>query len=140
MNAKRFGIVFGATLAAIILGTTQAYASWSSSISGALTGFTSREWAEESYSEINFTRCSTEFSGAESVDVELIRVDGVNKSYGSKRFTACFTWGDGVETSTGVWNSLPAGDYVFRIKLINGDSSGNNLNVNSVFVDTTKAD
>ncbi|MFD4142948.1 hypothetical protein [Streptomyces sp. NPDC058572] len=140
MKAKRISVVAGTTLAATLLGVTQAYANWDSYMTGVRSGFTSQEWSDESYTEINFTKCDTQFSGSESVDVELIRVDGVNRSYGSKRFTECFTWNDGDTTSTGTWSNLPTGKYVFRIKLINGDDWSSYLNVNRVYVDTTKAD
>ncbi|MFD5062951.1 MULTISPECIES: hypothetical protein [unclassified Streptomyces] len=140
---KRVGTVAGVSLAATLLASTSAYATWYSDISGAKVGFSSRVWADTSYTQIHFKHCFASDGGTDrySVDVELIRVDGTDHSYGAKRFTECFSWGDGDETSTGVWEGLPSGDYIFKITAIGGQTSSYNyLRVQEVIVDTTKAD
>ncbi len=140
---KRIGTVAGISLAVTLLATTSAYATWSSDMTGVHVGFSSREWADTGYTQIHFKHCFASNGSTDrySVDVELIRVNGTNVSFGSKHFTECFSWGDGDETSTGVWEGLPDGDYVFKIKAIGGSTATENfLTVDSVIVDTTKAD
>ncbi|MFI8180570.1 hypothetical protein ACIF70_08625 [Actinacidiphila glaucinigra] len=142
-NLKRVGTIAGVSLGATLLAVTNAYATWSSYLSGVRPGFTSHEWADSSYTQIHFKHCYATDGNNEfgSVTVELIRTTGTNTSFGSKTFTECFSWGDGDETSTGVWEGLPSGDYVFKIAAIGGSSSTYRLlSVDAVTVDTTKAD
>ncbi|GGZ83878.1 hypothetical protein [Streptomyces bluensis] len=142
-HLKRFALVGGTAAAATLLTATNAFATWSSSIAGARPGFASREWGDQSYTQIHFNRCHTgDFPGTKSVDVQLVRVDTFPDTYyDTKRFTECFTLGDGDETSTGVWTGLPAGDYQFYIKMINNsDISSSWVSVEKVTVDTTQAD
>ncbi|WP_190123878.1 hypothetical protein [Streptomyces inusitatus] len=131
----------GTAAAVIMLTTTSALANWTSSLDWVRVGFPSRTWGDQSYSQIHFTKCTTDRqSPHDSVHVQLVRVDtSPDTYYDTKKFTECFTHGDGDETSTGVWTGLPAGDYRFYIKSIN-NADVNVLSVNKVTVDTTKAD
>ncbi|MBZ3908018.1 hypothetical protein [Streptomyces griseiscabiei] len=142
-NLKRIGAVAGVALSATLLATTSAFATWSSSLTRVHVNFNSREWADSSYTQIHFKNCSASDGARDyySVTVELMRVDGFNKSFGSKTFSECFSRGDGDVTSTGVWNNLPSGDYVFIIRAIGNQTSNYpSLSVADVIVDTTKAD
>jgi hypothetical protein len=58
-------------------------------------------------------------------------------SFDSKTYTACFSGG----TSNGEWTDIPSGmrNCYFQIMKIGG-STGQQLSVNSVSVDTTKTD
>ncbi|MGW7073255.1 hypothetical protein ACWGII_35845 [Streptomyces sp. NPDC054855] len=142
-NIKRFGTVAGVFLGVTMIATTNAYATWESELAGVRPNFASREWADESYTQIHFKRCFASDGNHvfNSVTVELIRMTGTNTSFGSKTFTECFSRGDGDETSTGVWTGLPSGDYRFKIKEIGGsDSQYRLMRAEKVIVDTTKAD
>ncbi|MEV5337256.1 hypothetical protein AB0K93_02025 [Streptomyces sp. NPDC052676] len=139
-KSHRFGIIAGTTIITSLFFTSSNAFAWSSYLTGVRVGFASRTWGDHSYTEINFTRCTTDFSGRASVDVQLVRVDTTPDTYyDTKHFTECFTLGDGDETSTGTWSGLPAGDYRFFIKAIN-NADVNVLSVADVTVDTTKAD
>jgi hypothetical protein len=139
-RVRRLGIVTGTTIITSLFFISSNAFAWTSELRGVRVGFPSRTWSDQGYTEINFTHCTTDFSGRASVDVQLVRVDTTPDTYyDTKHFTECFTLGDGDETSTGTWSGLPAGDYRFFIKAIN-NADVNVLSVDKVNVDTTKAD
>ncbi|MCX5343559.1 hypothetical protein [Streptomyces atratus] len=102
-------------------------------------GFESRRWSDELYSQIQFTGCHTG-GVTKSTDVRMWRDISLQPDdpYDSKTFTACFGGG----TSNGEWTDLGSGmkNVYFKIEKIAGMTVGPQLTVNSVSVDTTKAD
>jgi len=126
-----------AAVIALVLAPT-AEANWSSSISAASVSFESRRWSDELYSQIKFTGCHTD--GSKSTDIQMWRDISLqpDDSYDNKTFTACFNGG----TSNGEWTELGSGmkNVYFQIMKIGGSTFGPQLSVNSVSVDTTKAD
>ncbi|WP_221362188.1 hypothetical protein [Streptomyces beigongshangae] len=126
-----------AAVIALALAPT-AEANWSSSISAASVSFESRRWSDELYSQVKFTGCTTD--GPKSTDVQMWRDISLqpDDSYDNKTFTACFDGG----TSNGEWTDLGSGmkNVYFKIMKIGGSTFGPQLSVNSVSVDTTKAD
>jgi hypothetical protein len=110
---------------------------FTSSITGAATGFNSRWWTDKNSDSddtiIKFIDCTTD-SGADfkSVTVQLTRyrpvVSDVNE--GQKTFTACASGG----TSSGNWGDKQSADYRFALMKINGDGSGHWMSVDTVKV------
>ncbi|MFJ7423729.1 hypothetical protein ACIQXD_34765 [Streptomyces uncialis] len=103
----------------------------------------SRHWADNDYTEIQFTDCTVTSGPGTSVDVRLRQAIpfSLDKDMGSKRFTNCFK-GDN-KTSRGEWdaNYSNGDNRYFTVPRINGsESTRTNLNVRKVYVDTTKAD
>lgn len=101
----------------------------------------SRHWADNDYTEIQFTGCSVSGPGGSSVTVKLWQAIpfAQDKDMGDKTFTACFNGG----TSRGEWSAhYDGGDNrYFTIPKINGSTSiTGSLSVSKVYVDTTKAD
>ncbi|MGC3000677.1 hypothetical protein ACPF8X_20540 [Streptomyces sp. G35A] len=103
----------------------------------------SRHWADNDYTEIQFTTCEMIGAAGKSVGVKLWQ--GIpfsqDKDMGTKTFTNCFT-GPG-KTSKGEWNAhYDNGDNrYFTIAHLNGSESTRAvINVEKVYVDTTKAD
>lgn len=115
-----------------------AEANWTSSITAASVGFESRRWSDELYSQITFHGCHTD--GSKSTDVQIWNDIALqpDESYDNKTFTACFNG----SVSNGEWTDLPSGkrDYYFQIMKIGGSTFGPQLTVDSLTVDTTKAD
>ncbi|MFF8397212.1 hypothetical protein [Streptomyces sp. NPDC016172] len=134
---SRVSVVVGTAAVATLALAPIAEANWSSSITAASVGFESRRWADELYSQVLFTGCTTD--GSKSTDVQMWRDISFqpDEVYDNKTFTACFNGG----TSNGEW-SLPSGsrDYYFKIAKIGGSTFGPQLSVRSVSVDTSKAD
>jgi hypothetical protein len=62
-----------------------------------------------------------------------------DESYGTKKFTNCFNSSSSV--SNGQWTGLASGNYYFQVDYIDdGVNYDNQLNVNTVYQDTTEAD
>ncbi|MFQ6849714.1 hypothetical protein AAIB46_02245 [Streptomyces sp. 35M1] len=101
----------------------------------------SSHWADNDYTEIQFTGCRVSPTGGSSVTVRLHQAIPFSrdKSMGDKTFTACFNGG----TSRGEWSAhYDGGDNrYFTIPKINGSTSiEGSLDVSKVYVDTSKAD
>ncbi|WP_157838612.1 hypothetical protein [Streptomyces xiaopingdaonensis] len=114
---------------------------WQSSMYDVLTGFQSRRWNDQQYSQIWFTKCRV--SGASSgtsthVDLRWDRTAQPDNSWGVKKYTACFKGSAG--KSNGEWHNLAKGKHFFQINKINGAGAGLALSVQKVYIDTTKAD
>lgn len=128
-----------AAVIALVLAPT-AEANWTSSITAASVSFESRRWADELYSQVQFSGCHTDSGVTKSTDVQMWRDISLqpDDSYDNKTFTACFNG----STSNGEWTDLGSGkkDVYFQIMKIGGSTFGPQLTVNSVSVDTTKAD
>ncbi|MEV7865732.1 hypothetical protein AB0P17_06430 [Streptomyces sp. NPDC088124] len=141
-NRNRTAAAAGMTAALLLILAPQALANWSSSISSGGVGFESRRWEDELYSRIEFTDCDlgSLHGGSNSVDVQM-REDipaSPDDSYDNKTFTACFSGG----TSKGEWTDLGSGmkDMYFQLMKVGGSTvNGNTVDVETVFVDTTKA-
>jgi hypothetical protein len=106
-------------------------------INAATDGFQSRRWADESYTEVQFTGCTAEY-GSRKVTVDM-REDISNwpdTDYGSATFTNCFNGASYV--SDGQWTGLEQGNYFFDLTKV-GDGGGL-LDVKTVYQDTTQAD
>ncbi|TDC23619.1 hypothetical protein E1265_12220 [Streptomyces sp. 8K308] len=116
---------------------------WSSSMTGVLTGFQSRRWADENYTELIFRGCTTStpvYAPDQSTEIDMRhdRTALPDISYGRQTAYNCF---DGpAEESRGEWNGLEPGDYFFQITRINDSESGYRLSVDYVAVDTTAQD
>ncbi|MEV4871341.1 hypothetical protein [Streptomyces syringium] len=119
---------------------------FTSELGGVLTGFQSRRWKDESYSQVLFTDCwaGTGSPGGRKystlVDLRHDRSMQPDRSWGTKKFTNCFK-GDN-KTSNGQWHNLSNGKHFFQINEIGGigDSLQIKLDVRKVYVDTSKAD
>ncbi|MFJ6659829.1 hypothetical protein ACIQNG_26260 [Streptomyces sp. NPDC091377] len=103
----------------------------------------SRHWADNDYTEIQFTTCEMIGAAGKSVGVKLWQAIPFNqdKDMGVKTFTNCFT-GPG-KTSKGEWNAhYSSGDNrYFTIDHLNGSQTARLvINVKKVYVDTSKAD
>ncbi|MCT9138898.1 hypothetical protein [Streptomyces violarus] len=103
----------------------------------------SRHWADNDYTEIQFTTCEMFGATGRSVGVKLWQAIPFSrdKDMGTKTFTNCFK-GEG-KTSKGEWSAhYDGGDNrYFTIPELNGaDYTHAQINVKKVYVDTTKAD
>ncbi|WP_320776466.1 hypothetical protein [Streptomyces sp. CRN 30] len=136
MNRLRSAVVLGVT-AAVTLAGTPAFANWQSSISSWTDGNESRNWDDESYSEVRFKGCTAQY-GSEKVTVKLWRAIDFypDDSQGTHTFTNCYSGSSAV--SAGEWTGLASGSYYFETSTV-GDGGGL-LDVSVVYVDTTKAD
>ncbi|WP_326767549.1 hypothetical protein OG978_26225 [Streptomyces sp. NBC_01591] len=135
MKKSRIAVV-GGTLATLVLTLApSAYANWSSSMSGVMSGFESSRWDDEQYSEIRFTGCDQGY--ATSVDVNLWEDVSLNyDNYkGDATFTNCFNSSTAV--SAGEWHDLPVNDFYFKLGSIGGS---NQMWARDVYIDTTAAD
>ncbi|MQS07240.1 hypothetical protein [Streptomyces alkaliphilus] len=110
---------------------------WSSSITGAATGFNSRWWEDKNQTSngtvIQFKSCTTVSGPAfKSVTVQLTRYRPViaDVNEGQKEFTACA----GTGTSSGNWGRVQAAEYRFALMKINGNTSGHWMSVSGVTV------
>ncbi|WP_381794989.1 hypothetical protein [Streptomyces niveus] len=133
-SIRRAAVVLTATSALGLIVAPNAHANWSSYIASWGQGEESRRWADESYSQLQFTGCTVEH-GSNNVTVAYYRDVplSTDPKEDSKTFTACF----GSGTSNGEWTGLASGDWYFRAESIGG---GGLLNVTTVSVDTTQAD
>lgn len=110
---------------------------WSSKLNGVATGFQSRRWSDSQYSQIWFTDCSTTYTNSSThVDLREDRTLQPDRSWGVKKYTACFDGG----SSNGEWHNLANGSHFFQITQIDGRGGGVALDVRKVTVDTSKAD
>ncbi len=103
----------------------------------------SRHWADNDYTQVQFTGCSLDNGPSLSADVKLWQAIpfGRDKDMGSKTFTNCFKGSN--ETSSGEWSAhYDDGDNrYFTVPKLNGSEfTRAHLNVKKVYVDTTKAD
>jgi hypothetical protein len=103
----------------------------------------SRHWADNDYTEIQFTGCSMVGAGGVSVGVKLWQAIpfAQDKDMGTKTFTNCFR-GSGY-TSKGEWNAYYNGgdNRYFTIAHLNGSQYTRAVvNVQKVYVDTSAAD
>lgn len=103
----------------------------------------SRHWADNDYTEIQWTGCSLSNPPSVSADVKLWQAIpfGRDKDMGSKTFTNCFKGAD--KTSRGEWSAhYDDGDNrYFTVPKFNGSEFTRAvLNVKKVYVDTTNAD
>ncbi|MET8538696.1 hypothetical protein ABZV67_45350 [Streptomyces sp. NPDC005065] len=133
-SIRRAAVVLAATSALGLAVAPSASANWTSYISSWGNGDESRRWADESYSQLQFTGCYVTY-GSQDVTVAYYRdiPFSTDAKYDSKTFTACFSGG----TSNGEWTGLATGDYYFKATDVGG---GGLLDVNKVYVDTTLAD
>ncbi|MBV1940533.1 hypothetical protein KUF83_28765 [Streptomyces sp. BV286] len=117
---------------------------FTSSLSGWAPGSKeSRHWADNDYTEIQFTGCTMDGATGRSVGVKLWQAIplGRDKDMGMKTFTNCFTGSN--ETSKGEWSGhYNDGDNrYFTIPELNGaDFTHAKVSVRTVYVDTSKAD
>ncbi|MFB7495268.1 hypothetical protein ACFC09_11275 [Streptomyces sp. NPDC056161] len=145
MKAKmRAASITGMASIMLLALAPQALANWTSSITRGGTGFESRRWDDELYSQIKFTNCTLHYLDADAKnatdvaiwhDISLLPDD----KYDTKTFTACFDGG----TSNGEWTDLGEGmkSVYFRIQSVGGSTTaGSTIDASSVSVDTTKAD
>ncbi|MGW2410126.1 hypothetical protein ACWCXK_37255 [Streptomyces sp. NPDC001739] len=124
--------------AASVLAMPSAWANWSGHISGARLWFESRRWDEESYTELQFKGCDSQSDDEVGVEINEDITAWPDTGYGVKHFENCFDGG----TSTGTESGLPKGSYYFRIECIDWECTKQlqNMNVKSVYVDTSQAD
>lgn len=138
---KKAALVTTAAAALVGFSTTTASANWTSYIASWTDGDRSRTWADSgTYSQVQFTGCFAQYGNSKQVVVKMWKIDTwtPNDDLGSKTFTACFNGG----TSNGEWTNVPTGDHTLQFeadKIAQGGSCCL-LNVDKVFVDTSKAD
>ncbi|MFC8091967.1 hypothetical protein [Streptomyces sp. NPDC057301] len=118
---------------------------FTSSLSGWAPGTIkeSRHWADNDYTEIQFTGCTMIGAAGHSVGVKLWQAIpfGQDKDMGVKTFTNCFKGSN--DTSKGAWNvHYNGGDNrYFTIAELNGSQyTRAHVSVKKVYVDTTAAD
>ncbi|MGV9291018.1 hypothetical protein [Streptomyces sp. NPDC003719] len=117
---------------------------FTSSLSGWAPGSQeSRHWADNEYTEIQFTGCSMVGAPAVSVGVKLWQAIpfALDKDMGTATFTNCFR-GSGY-TSRAEWNAYYSGgdNRYFTIAHLNGSQyTKAAVNVKTVYVDTSAAD
>ncbi|TXS52277.1 hypothetical protein [Streptomyces sp. t39] len=118
--------------------------SWSGSLTGWGPGnHESHHWADNDYTEVQFTDCTVSSGTGLSVSVKLWQAIPFNldKDMGNKTFANCF---NGYSASSrGAWNAYYAdGDNrYFTLPAINGSSTiRTTVSVRQVYVDTTAAD
>lgn len=113
-----------------MISAAYAEGSWSSSVSGALTGFTSRDWTDNNN---DATQTRTVWSGCSlasgtyrdtTLDLARNRTWPLPDVTYGERTSACGTFNWGRMTDTGT--------YHWTIKKINGSTSGWRVNVNSL--------
>ena len=131
---RKLAAMAASSLAALTFASAAfAEGSWTSYISGALTGFESRIWydgnTDAANTLIRFDGCHLTWGPGTNADVNLRRVinNWPDDDRGTKRLY-CST------SDTGNWGDVPGGDYRFRIDKIGGQTSGNQLNVDYVRV------
>ncbi|WP_306188770.1 MULTISPECIES: hypothetical protein [unclassified Streptomyces] len=103
----------------------------------------SRHWADNDYTEIQFTGCSLVGASSVSAGVKLWQAIPFSrdKDMGMKTFTNCFKGSS--YTSRGEWNAhyTDGDNRYFTIPALDGSIyTKANLNVSKVYVDTTAAD
>jgi hypothetical protein len=115
-----------------------ASANWHSYIEAWTDGEESRRWDDGSYSQVQFQGCFAQGGLEDRVDVIMWRdiTAWPDEEYDEKTFSACFGGG----TSNGEWSGLSDGDYYFEADRVAQGGSCCLLNVQDVYVDTTKAD
>ncbi|MEU6453875.1 hypothetical protein [Streptomyces sp. NPDC047065] len=117
---------------------------FTSSLSGWAPGSKeSRHWADNDYTEVQFTGCTMVGATGKSVGVKLWQAIpfAQDKDMGTKTFTNCFK-GSGY-TSKGEWNAHYNGgdNRYFTVAHLNGSQYTRAVvSVKKVYVDTTKAD
>ncbi|GAA3081929.1 hypothetical protein GCM10017562_59110 [Streptomyces roseofulvus] len=117
---------------------------WEGSLGGWGPGnFESRHWADNDYTEIQFTGCAVSSGTGTSVTVKLWQAIpfSLDKDMGNKTFTNCFNGAS--YTSRGEWNAhYDNGDNrYFTIPAINGSGTiRTTVSVSKVYVDTSLAD
>ncbi|MFE4698577.1 hypothetical protein ACFRIC_16045 [Streptomyces sp. NPDC056738] len=144
MNKKaRVGVVAVATTGLMALAPL-AFANWTAyNWDNKGVNAESQRWSDGDYTQVQFTGCHNGYTSyiADSVDVQVWRVinNWPDDSYDKKTFTACY----GAGTSNGEWSEIPTGtaQYYFQIMAIGGKTVGGpTVDVEKVYVDTTKAD
>lgn len=129
------GLLVGVVLTLILGGSAAAEGAWTSSISGALTGFESRRWTDNNNDSVsttvNFQGCRLNLQPTTSVSATLNlyrdRTGLPDVALGEKTFS-CYNSG------TGSWGDVQSGTYHFTLKKINGATSGKRLWVSHVGV------
>ncbi|MFC9591335.1 hypothetical protein ACFTUC_16295 [Streptomyces sp. NPDC056944] len=117
---------------------------WDGAIGGWAPGsFESRHWADNDYTEIQFTGCTVASGSGTSVTVKLWQAIpfSLDKDMGNNTLTNCFK--GATYTSRGEWNVHYAnGDNrYFTIPAINGSGTiRTTVSVKKVYVDTSLAD
>ncbi|MGW4824952.1 hypothetical protein ACWEP4_40110 [Streptomyces sp. NPDC004227] len=140
-SVKRVGTALAAAAVLVLFNASTASANWTSYINSWTDGHKSRTWEDQgTYSQIQFTGCFAQYGTTKSVVVKLWHYYSVlpNESLGSKTFTACFSGG----TSNGEWTNVPSGVNTLQFETTKIAQGGSCclLNVDKVYVDTSKAD
>lgn len=123
-------VVGGLALSLSMIAPAYAEGSWSSSVSGALTGFSSRDWTDNNNDSAStrtvWSGCSLESGTYRDTTLDLARNRTwplPDATYG-QRTSACGTFDWGRMTDTG--------SYHWTIKKINGSESGFRVSVSSL--------
>ncbi|WP_333770210.1 hypothetical protein [Streptomyces sp. IBSBF 2435] len=115
---------------------------WTSDIENVLSGsgWSSRRWADEQYTEVIFTGCHSVLNKSVSIELHRDISAAPDPSYGTKKLTNCFT--SSGASSAGEWTGLPKGNYYFTIADIDGVGTAwtDSVSVDVVYQDTTAAD
>lgn len=118
-------VVAGALIAGVLATSGVAYAEggFSSSISNAANGFTTRTWTDKALDGASTTTylsgCSSPYANNWYLDVELRKsVFGPDKSYGSKSFTGCKSYG-----VTQSWGNPGSGTFFNQLHMYDYDKT-----------------
>ena len=136
-QAKRLAISVVAVATLFAIGSPAwAEAAWSSTLSGVLTGFNSRSWADHN---IDTVKTSIQFNGCVDID------HGYVGTTATVQLTQETPWYEpdinmGVKTlncassDTQIWAQEPAASYHFTVVKIGGQTSGGRLDASYVRV------
>ncbi|MEU8936343.1 hypothetical protein AB0D30_41485 [Streptomyces sp. NPDC048409] len=143
-KVKRMTAIAGITSSILLAVAPAAHAddpSWRSHWDDAHIAQESHSWLDSNYTEINYTHCDSNSDVSTHVLLWRKLDYQPDPTFGSKRFTQCFSGSNGDWTSTGTYSGLDAGAYYFSVQYIDDHFySDSTLDVTTVYVDTTKAD
>ncbi|MFD5574921.1 hypothetical protein [Streptomyces cadmiisoli] len=115
--------------------------SWTSKWDDAAIAAESRRWLDSNYTEVNYSYCDSNEDVSTNVLLWQVRDLQPDPTFGSKRFTTCFSGADGDWKSTGTWSGLDTRYYYFSVHYIDDHFySWSRLDVDQIYVDTSKAD
>jgi hypothetical protein len=138
--ASMIGLAPAASATTVTTSVSVQPENFTSDLAGVGEDFQSRRWSDEDYSQVEFTGCSSYFNYDTGVDLREDLTLKPDKDEGTKKYTACFA--SSKSTSSGEWHGLDDGTYFFQIAYVDDGIQyyDDELNVNKVYVDTTKAD
>lgn len=113
---------------------------FTSNLQAVAKGFQSRRWADEAYTQVQYTGCTdTGINYDTGIDMRKDNSLAPDTDYGTVQFTNCFRGASLV--SNGQWTGLATGQYFFQVAYIDDDVNFDNwLTVDTVYQDTSQVD